>query len=153
LSAFPSRATASPSSLAKVKAVKQKGVRGQTIGAVLGTLSDVTMTALSGSNTGLRGGIFTGSLTDMRLHKILYVPGVVVSGRFNLMSGIATVTVSGEGAHGQLVVHRYKKITIVKGMLDGKRVGIRTRTSANDSQVLQRLPGLLGQNLTTRPIS
>lgn len=144
-----------PSSLAKVKAVKLAGVRGQTIGAVLGTLSDVTMTALSGSGptAGLRSGYFSGSLTDLRLRKVVYIPGVVVSGRLNLVKGLANVTVTGKGAHGKLVIRRYKKITTVKGTLDGKRVGTRTTTSANDSQVELRLPELLGLNLATRSIS
>ena len=144
-----------PTSLAKVKVVKLKGVRGQTVGAVLGTLSDVTMTELSGSGptAGLHGGYFSGSLTNLRLRKLVYVPGVVVSGRLNLVNGLAKVTVTGKGARGKLVIRRYKKITTVKGTLDGKRLSIKTSTSKNDSTVSSRLPGLLGLNLATRLIS
>ena len=144
-----------PTSLAKVKAVRLKGVRGRTIGAVLGTLSDVTVTELSGSGptAGLRGGYFSGSLTNLRLRKLVYVRGVVVSGRLNLVNGFAKVTVTGKGARGKLVIRRYKKITTVKGTLDGKRVSVKTHTSANDSTVASRLPGLLGLNLATRPVS
>jgi pimeloyl-ACP methyl ester carboxylesterase len=141
-----------PTSLAQVKAVKQKGVRGQTIGAVLGTLSDVSMTELSGSGptAGLRGGYFSGSLTNLRLRKLVYVPGVVVSGRLNLVSGLAKVTVTGQGARGKLVIRRYKKITTIKGTLDGKRLSIKNATSTNDSTVATRLPGLLSRNLAAR---
>jgi len=49
-----------------------------------------------------------------------------------------------------LVIHRYKKITTVKGTLDGKRLSIKTRTSLNDSVVATRLPGLLSAALATR---
>lgn len=144
-----------PASLAKVTPVKLTGVRGRTVGAVLGTLSDVTMTELSGSGptAGLRGGYFRGSVASLRLRKIVYVPGVVVSGRLNLVSGLAKVTVRGKGARGRLVIRRGKKITSVKGKLDGKRLSIKTRTSANDSTVAVRLPGLLGMSLGTRLIS
>ncbi len=144
-----------PTSLAKVKAVKLKGVRGQTIGAVLGTLSDVTTTELSGAgpSAGLRGGYFGGSLKNLRLHKLVYVPGVVVSGNLNLVNGLAKVTVIGKGARGKLVIRRSRKITTVKGSLDEKRLSIRISTSLNDSTVASRLPGLLGLSLATRSIS
>ncbi len=144
-----------PTSLAKVKAVKLKGVRGQTVGAVLGTLSDVTTTELSASEdaVGLRGGRFDGSLTNLELRKIVYVPGVVVSGKLNVVNGIAKVTVAGTGALGTLTIHRYKKITTVKGTLDGRRFSIQTPTSANDSTVATQLPALLGLSLgTLRPL-
>ena len=138
-----------PVSLAKVKPVKLSGVRGRTVGAVLGTLSDVTMTELSGMGptAGLRGGYFRGSVGNLRLRKVAYVPDVVVNGRMNLISGLAKVTVKGKGAHGKLVIRRGKKITTVKGTLDGKRLSIKTRTSRNDSTVATRLPGLLGISL------
>ena len=141
-----------PVSLAKVTPVKLKGIAGQTVGAVLGTLSDVSVTELSssGPTAGLRGGYFKGALTNLRLRKVVYVPGVVVSGNINLVSGQAKVTVSGTGARGELVIHRYKKITTVKGTLDGKRLSIKTRTSLNDSVVATRLPGLLSAALATR---
>jgi len=75
-----------------------------------------------------------------------------VSGRLNLVSGLAKLTVSGRGARGTLVIHRYKKITTVKGTLDGRRLSIKTRTSPNDSTVATRLRGLLGLSLATRSI-
>ncbi|MGC9974583.1 MAG: alpha/beta fold hydrolase, partial [Gaiellaceae bacterium] len=144
-----------PTSLAKVKAAKLKGVRGQTIGAVLGTLSDVTTTELSqsGDTVGLRGGRFNGSLTNLDLRKIVYVPGVVVSGKLNIVNGLAKLTVAGAGARGTLAIHRYKKITTVKGTLDGRPLSIKTPTSANDSTVATQLPALLGLSLATRPVS
>ncbi|MHB8060770.1 MAG: alpha/beta fold hydrolase, partial [Gaiellaceae bacterium] len=143
-----------PVSLAKVKPVRLAGIRGRTVGAVLGALSDVTMTELSGSGptAGLRGGYFRGSIADLRLHRVVYVPGVVVSGRLNLVSGLARLTVSGKGARGKLVVRRGKKTTSVKGTLDGKRLSIKTRTSPNDAIVSVRLPGLLGMSLGARSI-
>ena len=136
-----------PSSLAKVKPVRLTGVRGRTIGAVLGTLSDATMTALAGSNSGLRGGVFRGSLSKLRLHKIVYVPGVVVSGTYNVVTGIGTVTVTGDGSHGKLTVRRGRKYTTVTGELDKRRLRIRLRTSANDATVAAQLPRLIGSNL------
>jgi pimeloyl-ACP methyl ester carboxylesterase len=144
-----------PVSLAKVKPVKLAGIRGRTVGAVLGTLSDVSTTELSGSGptAGLRGGYFGGSLANLRLRKIVYVPGVVVSGKLNLLSGLASVTVGGKGARGKLVIHRYKKSTTVKGTLDGKRFSIKARTSPNDSTVATHLHGLLSVGLAASPLS
>jgi len=141
-----------PDSLASVKPVSVKGIRGRTIGAVLGTLSDLTVTALAGSDTGLRGGIFTGSLLNLRLRKVIYVPGVVVSGTYNLVSGIGTVTVSGVGSHGTLSVNRAKKYTTVKGKLGNKPLHIRVRTDANDATIAARLPSLIGLNLVSTRI-
>ncbi len=143
-----------PVSLAKVAPVKLKGIRGQTVGAVLGTLSDVTMTELSasGPTAGLRGGYFQGSPANLRLRKIVYVPGVVVSGKLNLLSGLAKLTVSGKGSRGTLVVHRLEKITTVKGTLDGKRLSIKAPTTPNDSTVAASLPRLLGAGLSARSI-
>ena len=144
-----------PVSLAAVKRVKLAGIRGRTVGAVLGTLSDVTMTELSGTGptAGLRGGFFTGSVGNLRLRKIVYVPGVVVSGRLSLLSGLAKVTVSGQGSRGTLTIHRLKKFTTVKGTLDGQRLSIKTRTSPNDANVVTQLRGLIGLNLAPRPLS
>jgi pimeloyl-ACP methyl ester carboxylesterase len=136
-----------PGSLASVKPIRVKGIRGRTIGAVLGTLSDLTTTALSGSDTGLRGGIFSGSLLKVRLRKLVYVPGVVVSGTYSVVTGIGTVTVTGVGSHGTLSVNRGKKFTTVKGRLDGKPVQIRVRTATNDATIAIRLPRLFGLNL------
>jgi hypothetical protein len=138
-----------PGSLASVKPVRVKGIRGRTIGAVLGTLSDVTATALSGSDTGLRGGIFTGSLLKLRLRKLVYVPGVVVSGTYNAVTGIGTVTVTGVGSHGTLSVDRGKKYTTVTGRLGKKPLRIRVRTAANDAKVEVQLPRLIGLNLVS----
>lgn len=144
-----------PVSLAKVKPVRLKGIRGRTLGAVLGTLSDVTMTELSGSGptAGLRGGYFSGSVANLRLRKVVYVPDVVVSGSLNLVNGLAKLRVSGKGARGTLVIHRYKKFTTIKGTLDGKRLSVKTRTSLNDATVAIRLPGMLGLSLARRTIS
>jgi pimeloyl-ACP methyl ester carboxylesterase len=139
-----------PASLARVKPVRLKGVRGRTIGAVLGTLSDVTTTALSGSNnTGLRGGVFSGSLFKLRLRKLVYVPGVVVNGTYNVVTGIGTVTITGVGSRGKLSVRRGKKYTSVRGTLGGKPLSIHVRTPANDATVAVQLPRLAGLNLVS----
>jgi hypothetical protein len=76
-----------------------------------------------------------------------------VSGRLSLISGLAKVTVSGQGARGRLVIQRSKRFTTVKGTLDGTRLSIKTRTSPNDANVASKLPGLLGLNLSPRSIS
>jgi len=141
-----------PVSLAKVKPVKLTGLPGRTLGAVLGTLSDVAMTELSsGPTAGLRGGYFSGSIASLRLRKVVFVPGVFVSGTMNLVTGVSRLTVTGTGSHGKLVLHRYKKQTTIKGTLGGKRLSIKTPTSANDATVAIRLPGLLGLSLA-RPL-
>jgi pimeloyl-ACP methyl ester carboxylesterase len=144
-----------PTSLDAVAPLKLKGIRGRTLAAVLGTLSDVTMTELSGSGptAGLRGGYFSGSIVNLRLHKLVYVPGVIVNGRLSLTSGRAKLTISGQGARGKLVIHRYRKFTTIKGTLDQKRVSVKTRTSLNDATVVTRLPELLGLGLARRSLS
>ena len=140
-----------PASLAKVKPVILRGVRGRTIGAVLGTLSDVTATALDGSSTGLRGGVFSGSLFKLRLSKLVYVPGVIVNGTYNVVTGAATVTVSGSGSRGQLSIRRGKTYTTVKGKLDKKPLSGRVRTRTNDATIAKRLQALIGMNMSPTP--
>jgi pimeloyl-ACP methyl ester carboxylesterase len=142
-----------PSSLAQVKPVRLQGVRGRTIGAVLGTISDVTETALSMVEppVGLRGGTFAG-LLGLQLHKIVYVPGVVVSGSFDLLTGAGRLTVTGKGSHGKLIIRRGRTYTRLIGSLDGKRLSIRVRTSANDSEVARQLPIILGLSYRSNPL-
>ena len=135
--------------LAEVKPVRLKGVRGRTIGAVLGTLSDATASALAGSNAGLRGGYFSGSLFKLRLHKFVYVPGVIVNGTFNVVNGVGTVTVTGVGSRGTLAVRRGKTYTTVTGKLDKQPLRIRVLTAANDATVAVRLPSLIGLSLVS----
>ena len=138
-----------PDLLAEVKPVRLKGVRGRTIGAVLGTLSDATASALAGSNAGLRGGYFSGSLFKLRLHKFVYVPGVIVNGTFNVVNGVGTVTVTGVGSRGTLAVRRGKTYTTVTGKLDKQPLRIRVLTAANDATVAVRLPSLIGLSLVS----
>ena len=136
-----------PGSLGKVKPVILHDIRGRTIGAVLGTLSDVTASELDGSSTGLRGGVFSGSLFKLRLHKLVYVPGVVVNGTYDVVTGDATVAVGGAGSHGQLSIRRGKVYTTVKGKLDQMPLSVRVRTKANDATIANRLPALIGMDL------
>lgn len=138
-----------PELLANVKPVRLKGIRGQTIGAVLGTLSDVTTTALAGSSAGLRGGYFSGSLFKLHLNRVAYVTDVIVSGTYDVVTGVGTVTVSGVGSHGTLVVRRGKTFTTVTGKLDKQPLRIRIPTAANDATVATRLPHLIGLNLVS----
>jgi pimeloyl-ACP methyl ester carboxylesterase len=138
-----------PSRLGSVKPLGLRRTPGKTLAAVIGTLEDATSTALSWSEpaSGLRGGYLNGSLTNVRLHNVVYVPGVVVSGRFNLVTGAGTVTVGGKGSHGKLTILRGKKYTRVRGSLAGKKLNLRLRTSANSATVAVQLPILLGYNL------
>ncbi len=134
-----------PPSLANVEALRLDGLRGKTLAATLGTLTDVTMSALSmaGPPSGLRDGFFNGPATRVRLHRVVYVRNVIVNGTLNLVSGVARVEVSGKGSHGKLVVRRGRKTTSVSGTLDGKRFNVRVRTPANDAKIEIYLPRLL----------
>src|SRR5436305_1546760 len=90
-SLFPPSAVA-PRSLAALRPVRGvRGKRGRTVAAVAGSLSDSVRQAvgylLSGSSVaagGLRGGTLRGSLSGsvltLKLNKLVYVPGVRVSG-------------------------------------------------------------------------
>lgn len=134
-----------PSSFAKVKPLRLAGERGRTLAAALGTLSDVTMSALSmvGPPSGLRSGFFSGPPNRVRLRDVVYVPGVQVNGTANLLNGVARVSVSGKASRGSLTVRRGKKTTLVTGKLGGRSFSVRVRTPANDAKVITYLPRLL----------
>lgn len=115
-----------PTALAQVSpAAGITGTRGRTAAAVLATLDDVKY-AFGAASTiegvasvavgGLRAGRFTGTLRRVRLDRVVYVPGVVVSGNYDIQAGIATVTVVGTGARGTLHLGR----TRLTGRLDGQ---------------------------------
>ena len=101
------------------------GKRGRTIRAVVETVRDVGYTVwTTGPFLGLRGGRFTTTrVPNARavLNKIVYVPGVVVSGRFDDVAHTARVTVSGSGSRGTLTIAA-RSIT---GRLDGKAIKAR----------------------------
>ena len=141
-----------PSSLAQVRPLSLKGLPGKTIRAVMGTLSDVTMTVFSGGpSSGLRGGYIAGTLMNVRLHKVVYVPGVVVNGKIDLLEGSGKVTISGKGSHGELSIQRGRNFTLLKGTLDGAPLKIHVRTPPNDAKVAVQLPILLGFRMAARP--
>jgi len=72
------------------------------------------------------------------LRNIVYIPGVVVNGKMDLVKGISRITISGTGAHGTLVI---KRATSVEGTLDGQRIELST------------YPALLDGRSTAAPMS
>lgn len=143
-----------PVSLADVKPARLAGIRGMTLAAVLGTLSDVTETGFSQEEaTGLRGGVFSGSVLNLHLRKVVYVPGVTVSGIFNVVTGAASLTISGSGSQGTLSIRRGPHFTNVKGKLDKRSLRVRVRTSANDSKIATQLPRLIGMEMSSRALA
>ncbi len=97
------------------------GLPGKALRAVLETVDDVHYTSNSyGALVGLRGGTFTVSGATARMKGIVYVPGVVVSGVFDLREGTGTLTVAGSGARGALTLTRDR----VSGTLGGAAVSV-----------------------------
>jgi pimeloyl-ACP methyl ester carboxylesterase len=103
-----------PQSLA---AVPGAGRARKTVQAARDTAADVERSALydavsAGSTSapvhdvGLRGGSFSGQFTgSVRLHRIVYVPGVVVSGTLDEARGVGHLSISGRAAaHLRLTV-------------------------------------------------
>jgi pimeloyl-ACP methyl ester carboxylesterase len=118
------RAFAPPTkSLAAVKpAPSVVGKRGRTLAAVIATVNDVYYTSFTiGPYAGLRGGTFTwnGNTNVLTLKGVSWVPGVVVSGAVNAVTGLGTLKVTGTGSRGT-VVFRPKRV--VTATLDGKKV-------------------------------
>ena len=108
------------------------GLRGQTLRASIEAALDARYTAYSGApRVGLRGGTFTIStekstrnglpvsvLTTVKLNRIVYVSGVVVSGTVDARDGTGTITIAGTGARGVLKITK----TQITGSLDGAPV-------------------------------
>jgi pimeloyl-ACP methyl ester carboxylesterase len=133
-----------PTSLAAVHPVRGvKGKRGKTVAGVAATLTDSTRQALSFALSGtpirvggLRGGRMAGSLVGtvltLHLNKLIYVPGVVVSGTISVDFGsnappVAHVTVSGHAASkGSLTFNGGR----FAGKLDNHRVHSRAKAAA-----------------------
>jgi hypothetical protein len=147
-----------PSSFKKLKAQKKtSGTRGKTITAVKAALNDAgaqatgfLLTGNAYSQGGLRGGRLEGGIDGrtlvIELDKVVFVPGVTITGRvsFGLDSASqskATVTVSGRSAaHGRLTLTPGK----YKGTLDGKRVSSKV-SAADATPLLNRIPLTLDQ--------
>ncbi len=97
---------------------------GLTLRAVVLTLDDVTLSALSplAPLTGLRSGTFGGVDTSFTLEHVSYVPGVIVSGHANLARGSGSFRISGSGSLGTLTIGARGRIV---GVLDGRPIDIR----------------------------
>jgi pimeloyl-ACP methyl ester carboxylesterase len=123
-------APVAPASLAKVQPWPGiGGTRGKTLRSALETVLDVRYTAYSAlAQVGLRGGTLTKSSTSITrngrpasllgkvtLKRIVYVPGVVVSGVVDGPSGTGTITIAGSFARG--------KLTIANGRVTGRLAG------------------------------
>src|SRR5204862_8036169 len=88
-----------PKGVAQLRTTGAAGLPGKSVTAVLRTLDDTLLSAFSrGSLTGLRGGTFAGTTSDFTLDRVVFVPGVVVSGRVDWTSGLASLTVRGKVA-------------------------------------------------------
>jgi pimeloyl-ACP methyl ester carboxylesterase len=99
---------------------------------------------------GLRSGGAVALHNGFRLRRVVYVPGVVVSGRAPFGRGTARLTIGGRAAaHGRIVVHANGSVT---GRLGGRRVRVpsaRAAAVAGSSAVawpsrLPRHPPLVG---------
>jgi pimeloyl-ACP methyl ester carboxylesterase len=98
------------------------GELGRKLGAVMATVRDIRASINSGLLVGLRGGTFRLSQTTARLRRIVYVPGVFVSGvvRFDRVDAGAdtgSITVAGS-IRGRLTIGKER----ITGQLDGQRV-------------------------------
>ena len=102
------------------------GTPGRTLAATLKTLEDVKYAwaaafTLNGGGAsvgigGLRGGKVSGSLRRLVLSRVVYVPGVVVTGTYDPQTATARLTVAGRGSRGTVQLTR----TRLTGRLDGR---------------------------------
>ncbi|HVP03796.1 MAG TPA: alpha/beta fold hydrolase [Solirubrobacteraceae bacterium] len=90
-----------------------RGLPGRTLAAVVATLADAQVDGYAalyaGDGTsiaegGLRGGLMRGTAKILRLQRLVFVPGVTVTGTMDIETGTATVKVSGSGAHGRVTI-------------------------------------------------
>ena len=140
-----------PGSLSAVRPATLAGTRGRTVSAAALTVFDVLEQGADSllSNPlglirggGLRGGYFFETRNAIDLRKVVYVPGVVVSGSVT-DGGSAQVVISGAKAtHGRLRFRHGR----VSGVLGGRRVSGRIRSLAKPARaalaahVAQRSP-------------
>jgi hypothetical protein len=116
-----------PSRIAAVRPAAAPGLRGRTVSAATLTVFDVLEQSADALLTdplelihggGLRGGRYFETGNSIVLRRVVYIPGVQVSGRVS-DRGVATLTVSGaKAAHGQLEIRGNR----VSGVLAGRRV-------------------------------
>lgn len=122
---------AAPTRLAQIGSLPGlPGTPGRTTAAVLATLDDVKYVYGAASTIegvvsitvgGLRGGRFSGPLRRIRLDRVVYVPGIVVSGTYDIQAGTAAVNVAGLGARGAIRLTRAR----LTGRLDGQTFSLR----------------------------
>jgi pimeloyl-ACP methyl ester carboxylesterase len=118
------------------------GLPGRTLGAVQLTRYDALVQwlghALDGGRRagGLRGGTITATKGGVRLRRVQYVPGVIVSGTM-ADDGPARLRISGPAAaNGRLTFRQSGRVT---GRLGGRRVNLK---SARPAALQDRLPTL-----------
>lgn len=112
----------------------------RTVSAVVATIADVRRQLIgdaiasqvpvrSGARTGgLRGGVAVVSGSTVSLRSVTYVPGVSVSGTYQLRTGSARVRVSGSSAaRGTLMISSKDRAT---GRLDGRSIKVRAGAAA-----------------------
>jgi pimeloyl-ACP methyl ester carboxylesterase len=124
-----------PHRMGDVKPAAARGKRGRTVSAAAQTVFDVLEQSADSLLTdplgiirggGLRGGYFHETRNSIRLHDIVYVQGVHVSGDITA-GGNAALRVSGPSASKGHVRIRGGRVT---GVLGGKRVDGRIRSLA-----------------------
>ncbi len=102
------------------------GTPGHTLAAVLRTLEDVKYSwaaafSLEGGGAsvgigGLRGGKVSGSIRRLNLSRVVYAPGVVVTGTYDPQTATGLLSVAGRGSRGTVRLTR----TRLTGRLDGR---------------------------------
>lgn len=122
-----------PGSFAELEPAASSGVRGRTVTAAALTIFDVLEQSADSlladpfgliRGGGLRGGRYFETRTSIRMQKVVYVPGVVVTGEVH-EGGTATVRIAGaRPARGSLTFRGNR----VRGVLGGRRISGRIRS-------------------------
>jgi pimeloyl-ACP methyl ester carboxylesterase len=130
-----------PASLAGLRPAAAQGRRGRTVSAAALTVFDVLEQSADSllsdpfgliRGGGLRGGRYYETRNSIALRRVIYIPGVIVSGALTA-HGVATLTISGaKAAHGHLRI----RAGHVTGMLAGRRVKGTIRSLAAPARVL-----------------
>jgi pimeloyl-ACP methyl ester carboxylesterase len=144
-------APVAPTALSQIKVLppRIRGKRGRTMTAVILTLRDAARSALEpvlqgdltgSTGQGLRGGTFHGTPDKLTLDRVVYVPGVVISGRATV-HGVTVSVSGGAAAHGRLTIKNDR----VSGRLDGLPVNAvlvsaASAKSGTDRDVLSWMP-------------
>lgn len=126
-----------PHSLRALRPAGARGRRGRTIRAALATLDDASRESALNLDArrlgGLRAGWMRVGLTTITLHRVVYVPGVRVSGRTGVDAYAARLRIGGSrAAHGRLRVRGRH----VVGHLGGRRIDARVRRGRGSNPFL-----------------